>query len=78
MDLGRYNIRVNCIAPGLVYPTNGTHHTKERLKEDIITQTPLGRIATPEDIAGPTLFLASPWSQFMTGQVLYVDGGFTI
>ncbi|WP_053041691.1 SDR family oxidoreductase [Staphylococcus haemolyticus] len=78
MDLGRYNIRVNCIAPGLVYPTNGTYNTKEKLKESIMSQTPLGRIATPEDIAGPTLFLASKWSQFVTGQVLYVDGGFTI
>jgi 3-oxoacyl-[acyl-carrier protein] reductase len=35
----------------------------------------LRRIATPEDVAGPVLFLASDWSRFMTGQVLFVDGG---
>ena len=36
---------------------------------------PLGRIATPEDVTGPVLFLASDWSRFMTGQTLIVDGG---
>jgi 3-oxoacyl-[acyl-carrier protein] reductase len=45
------------------------------MKEAIINQTPLGRIATPEDVSGPVLFLASDWSRFMTGQTLYVDGG---
>ena len=37
--------------------------------------TPLRRIATPDDVAGPVLFLASDWSGFMTGQTLFVDGG---
>ncbi|GAA3326214.1 hypothetical protein GCM10020331_061200 [Ectobacillus funiculus] len=47
------------------------------MKEMIIAQTPLRRIALPEDIAGPVLFfLASDWSQFITGQTLIVDGGF--
>jgi 3-oxoacyl-[acyl-carrier protein] reductase len=41
----------------------------------LIAQTPLGRLATPADVAGPVLFLASDESQFMTGQVLVVDGG---
>jgi 3-oxoacyl-[acyl-carrier protein] reductase len=41
----------------------------------LIAQTPLGRLATPKDVAGPVLFLASDESQFMTGQVLVVDGG---
>ena len=77
-ELGQYNIRVNCIAPGLVYPTKGTINTKESLKEEIIHQTPLGRIATPNDIAGSVLFFSSQWSDFITGQTLYVDGGFTI
>jgi 3-oxoacyl-[acyl-carrier protein] reductase len=45
------------------------------VKNAIIAQTPLGRIATPEDVTGPVLFLASNWSSFMTGQTLYVDGG---
>ena len=48
---------------------------REEIKEMIIAQTPLKRLAAPEDIAGPVLFLASDWSRFMTGQTLYVDGG---
>ena len=74
-DLGPYGIRVNCVAPGLVAPTTSSAHTKESVKDKLIAQTPLGRIATPEDVAGPVLFLASDWSRFMTGQVLVVDGG---
>jgi 3-oxoacyl-[acyl-carrier protein] reductase len=74
-DLGPYGIRVNCVAPGLVAPTTSSAHTKESVKDQLIAQTPLGRIATPEDVAGPVLFLASDWSRFMTGQVLVVDGG---
>lgn len=74
-ELGPMGIRVNCVAPGIVYPTDGTRDTKEDVKDAIIGQTPLKRLARPEDIAGPVLFLASPWSEFMTGQTLYVDGG---
>ncbi len=75
MELGPFGIRVNCVAPGMVYPTDATRDTREDVKEMIIAQTPLKRIATPEDITGPVLFLASDWSSFMTGQTLYVDGG---
>jgi 3-oxoacyl-[acyl-carrier protein] reductase len=74
-DLGPLGIRVNCVAPGLVSPTDSSRHTKEAVKDAIISQTPMGRIAHPDDIAGPVLFLASSWSRFMTGQVLVVDGG---
>lgn len=75
VETGPLGIRMNCVAPGLVYPTDSTRNTKEDVKDMITAQTPLGRIATPEDITGPVLFLASPWSGFMTGQTLYVDGG---
>ena len=75
MEVGQFGIRVNCVAPGLVYPTDGSMNTKEGLKELIINQTPLRRIAAPEDVAGPVLFLASSWSGFITGQTLYIDGG---
>lgn len=75
MELGPLGIRVNCVAPGLVYPTEASRGTKEDVKEAIVAQTPLRRIAAPEDVAGPVLFLASDWSRFMTGQTLYVDGG---
>lgn len=74
-DLGPSGIRVNCVAPGLVWPTDASQETRESLREQLAGQTPMRRIATPEDVTGPVLFLASEWSRFMTGQVLYVDGG---
>jgi 3-oxoacyl-[acyl-carrier protein] reductase len=74
-ELGPLGIRVNCVAPGLVYPTDASRDTPEAVKDAIIAQTPLRRIATPQDVTGPVLFLASDWSRFMTGQVLMVDGG---
>jgi 3-oxoacyl-[acyl-carrier protein] reductase len=74
-ELGSLGIRVNCVAPGLVSPTESSRTTREAVKDQIIARTPLGRVATPEDVAGPVLFLASDWSRFMTGQTLVVDGG---
>ena len=74
-ELGPFGIRVNCVAPGLVYPTGSSADTKENIKETIISQTPLRRIASPEDVAGAVLFLGSDWSKFITGQTIYVDGG---
>lgn len=74
-ELGPLGIRVNCVAPGLVYPTDSSSDTQESFRESLIATTPLRRIARPEDIAGPVMFLASDWSGFMTGQVLFVDGG---
>jgi 3-oxoacyl-[acyl-carrier protein] reductase len=74
-ELGPLGIRVNCVAPGLVYPTQASEATPEEVRETLIAQTPLRRIATPADVAGPVLFLASAWSGFVTGQTLHVDGG---
>jgi 3-oxoacyl-[acyl-carrier protein] reductase len=78
MELGPLGIRVNTVCPGLVYPTAASRHVKEKLKTSLIAQTPMRRIAKPEDVAGPVLFLASSWARFMTGQTLYVDGGVTM
>ncbi len=74
-ELGPLGVRVNCVAPGLVYPTQASGATRAQFRETIMAATPLRRIARPEDVAGPVLFLASDWSGFMTGQVLFVDGG---
>jgi len=74
-ELGPLGVRVNCVAPGLVYPTQGSGATRAQFRESIMAATPLRRLARPEDVAGAVLFLASEWSGFMTGQVLFVDGG---
>ncbi len=74
-ELGPLGIRVNCVAPGLVYPTQASRATREDFREALIAATPLRRIARPEDVAGPVMFLASEHAGFMTGQVLFVDGG---
>jgi 3-oxoacyl-[acyl-carrier protein] reductase len=74
-DLGSYGILVNCVAPGLVYPTDASRTTKEEVKHMLMAQTPVGRIANPQDVAGSVLFLASQWSSFVTGQCLLVNGG---
>ncbi len=74
-ELGPQGVRVNCVAPGLVHPTRGSEGTRAGFRDELAAATPLRRLARPEDIAGPVLFLASSWSGFMTGQVLLVDGG---
>ncbi|KMO10396.1 SDR family oxidoreductase [Methylobacterium platani] len=74
-ELGPVGIRVNCVAPGLVAGTEASRDTPEDVREALIDQTPLRRLATPEDVAGPVLFLAGDESRFVTGQVLTVDGG---
>ena len=73
-ELGPLGVRVNCVAPGLVYPTEGSS-ARAQFRETLMAATPMRRLARPEDVAGPVLFLASPWSGFVTGQVLFVDGG---
>jgi 3-oxoacyl-[acyl-carrier protein] reductase len=74
-ELGPLGVRVNCVAPGLVYPTDNSGATRAQFREQLMAATPMRRLARPEDVAGPVLFLASPWSGFVTGQVLFVDGG---
>ena len=78
MELAPHQIQVNGIAPTFVY-TEMIRHVMENddFREQLLARIPLGRIADPKDIVGPTLFFASPASNFVTGQVLYVDGGIT-
>ena len=75
----RDGIRVNGIAPGLV-PTKLTSVTTDHpeRREASIKRIPLGRMGTPEDMAGAALFLASPLAAYITGQTLVVDGGLTL
>lgn len=73
-ELASRNIHVNCIAPGFI-ATNMTEVLADNQKEATLAKIPLGRMGTPEDIANVALFLASPLSDYITGQVFTVDGG---
>lgn len=73
-ELGPHGIRVNCVAPGAI----ATERTASEAGDYAATWsplTPLRRIGTPADIAGPVLFFCSPAADFVTGQTLYADGG---
>jgi NAD(P)-dependent dehydrogenase (short-subunit alcohol dehydrogenase family) len=77
-ELGPRGICVNGVAPTVVRTEMGAHwlknpKTRAWLKERI----PLGRVAEPDDVAAAVLFFCSPASAYVTGQVLYVDGGLT-
>ena len=74
-DLGPMGIRVNALAPGLVQGTRASAYTPESVREQILRQTPMGRLATAQDVAGAVMLLASPEAGFITGQLLHVDGG---
>jgi 2-hydroxycyclohexanecarboxyl-CoA dehydrogenase len=91
-ELGRYGINVNVICPGVVIPASrdvtasesmwtdammkvfGTPEALEKIAKGI----PLGRLGTPDDIANAVLFLASDRADFITGQTISVDGGYTM
>ena len=79
LDLGGYNIRVNNIAPGY-FKTDMTQKSWSDLdkRKQISDNTVLGRWGDPTDLAGGSIFLASDASSYITGQDIYVDGGWTI
>jgi gluconate 5-dehydrogenase len=72
----RFGIRVNAIAPSFI-PTRMTERLLARVGQDVAAATPLGRLGRPDDVKGAAVFLASPASDYVTGQVLSVDGGLT-
>ena len=77
VEWAEYNVQVNAVAPGFVE----TEMTKVSLsiperKKWIMDRTPAKRLGTPKEIANAVYFLASPASDFITGQTVYVDGGF--
>lgn len=73
-ELGPHGIRVNCVAPGAI-ATERTAAEAGDYAGQWSPLTPLRRVGTPEDIAGPVLFFCSPAAGFVTGQTLWVDGG---
>jgi len=78
MEFAPLGIRINAIAPGFIK----TEMTKEMLEDEVCRKfleasTPLGHIGDPEDIASAALYLASDDAKYVTGSILYVDGGWT-
>lgn len=73
-EMGARSICVNCVAPGFI-TTDMTDVLNEKQKEALLAQIPMQRLGAPEDIANAVLFLASPLADYITGQVLTVDGG---
>ena len=73
-ELASRGITVNCIAPGYI-ATDMTNKMTDQAKDSIISQIPLGRMGSPEDIAAAALFLASNEAGYITGQTFTVDGG---
>lgn len=78
LELAPYGIRVNSIAPGFI-ETEMTKGIKKDKKANtaVVAATPLGHMGEPNDIAYATVYLASEEAKFVTGSVLYVDGGWT-
>ena len=76
-EIGSRNITVNAVAPGFV-ETEMTAVLPEKTQEELKKQIPLGRAGKVQDIANAVAFLASPESDYITGQILSVDGGMAI
>jgi NAD(P)-dependent dehydrogenase (short-subunit alcohol dehydrogenase family) len=68
-------VTVNCIAPGYIKVDSGTSPVTSEFETALIKNTPWGRLGTPADVAPAALFLASPAADYVTGEVLAVNGG---
>ncbi len=75
-ELARENIHVNCVAPGWVATDMSSAALNDPPTRDKVFRTiPMGRVGTPEEIAGPILFLCTPYAGFITGEIFNVNGG---
>ena len=78
VELSTHGITVNGVAPTVVRGDMGAHWLADpATRGALLARIPLGRVAEPEDVVGAVLFFCSPAASFVTGQVLYVDGGVT-
>jgi NAD(P)-dependent dehydrogenase (short-subunit alcohol dehydrogenase family) len=75
LELAPHGITVNAIGPGLVIHTNLGGGTSKEYLDSVVPAIPLGRAGEPDDIAGPVSFLCSEDSSYVTGAMLFVDGG---
>lgn len=80
LEWAKYGIYVNAIAPGIIRTSLNDAYLKSNpeREEKVIRKIPLGRFGKPEELAGIALFLASDASDYLTGQTIYVDGGYTL
>lgn len=74
-ELGHLGVTVNMVSGGLLRTTDASSATPEAVFDLIASQTPLGHVTTPDELADAVLFFASPWARAITGQNLIVDGG---
>lgn len=76
LEWAQHNVRVNAIGPGWV-ETDLTKGMRESqvIRSDLLGKIPVGRFATPEEMVGAAIFLASDESDYMTGETLFIDGG---
>ncbi len=78
VELAQYRINVNGVAPTFVKSDMAQHLLADPVASaKLLERIPMGRVADPEDVVGPVLFFCGPGSEFVTGQILYVDGGLT-
>lgn len=75
-ELAGEGIYVNCVAPGWVHTDMSDSTLRDPVtSKEVFGAIPLGRVATPDEIAGPILFLCTPWAGFVSGEVFNVNGG---
>lgn len=77
LEWARYGIAVNAVAPGAV-KTDMTAAIPEKIMDALLQKIPYGRLAEPDEVAAVHLFLASDLASYLTGQVIFVDGGLTV
>jgi NAD(P)-dependent dehydrogenase (short-subunit alcohol dehydrogenase family) len=76
VEWARHGIRVNCLAPGYIRTDFSVGEMEdERTRARILSRIPLRRLGEPDEVGSLAVYLASPASDFMTGQTIYLDGG---
>ena len=78
IELAPHNVQVNAILPGWIETDMTAGVQRGPMFQEIIMRTPAGRFGKPEEMAGAAVFLASRASDFVTGSIVYVDGGYAI
>ena len=76
-ELGPSGVTVNCVEPGVI-DTDMNRGLDAGTRAELCGETPLCRMGTPADVSAAVLFFASPAADFITGQILGVDGGFAV